>query len=237
MNQSLLDNGELVSWLNAMSRALADRNETALSAALTGFEAARMSTVTTQVRRVANNLQFALDHFQTDSKLMDLAQRQAPDARLRLAHVLRLTDDAAHRTMDLVERSCPLADHASTEAERLMLLQQQGTAAQQMMPQLAAFVTVVATTMGVLRNNLAEVLLAQGYQDISGQIVRSVMKLIQELELALADLLRIAGPEDMAAAVPASPTAGQGPVVPGVPQPSAVTGQLDVDALLTQMGV
>jgi chemotaxis protein CheZ len=237
MSRRLLDDAELLSWMNAMSRAVADGNEYALKIALSGFENARNSALTTQVRRVANDLQFALDHFHADAKLIDLAQRQVPDARLRLAQVLRLTNDAAHRTMDLVERSCPLADHATNEAERLMQLPQQGVAAAQMMPQLAAFVTLVATSIGAVRSNLAEVLIAQGYQDLSGQIIRGVMKLIQELELALDELLRIAGPGTLEAAARPSTLADQGPVVPGIPQPSAVAGQQDVDALLSQMGV
>jgi len=38
---------------------------------------------------------------------------------------------------------------------------------------------------------LTDVLLAQGYQDLSGQIIRNVMQLVDELELALVDLVRI----------------------------------------------
>ena len=45
--------------------------------------------------------------------------------------------------------------------------------------------------MGKVRANLSEVLLAQGYQDLTGQIIRGVMKLVGELEIALADLVRL----------------------------------------------
>ena len=45
--------------------------------------------------------------------------------------------------------------------------------------------------MDKVRGNLAEVLLAQGYQDLSGQIIRGVMKLVRELETALVDLVRL----------------------------------------------
>jgi chemotaxis protein CheZ len=242
MSQRLIDDAELLSWLRAMSRAAEERNEKALNAAVARFAAARGEAVTTQVRRVAIGLQFALDHFQTDSKLADLAQRQVPDARLRLAHVLRLTDDAAHRTMDLIERSCPLAERASAEATRLMALQSECVDGQQRGPQLSAFLTEMATSMGAVRSNLAEVLMVQGYQDLSGQIIRGVMKLIQELELALTELLRIAGPEKIetgktAASAVDDLATSQGPVVPGIPQPTAVSDQQDVDALLLKLGV
>jgi len=97
-------------WVAAMSRALEGGDAAAFDVALASFDEARNTGLTQQVRRIAIDLQAALHDFRVDSKLVDLAQRQVPDARHRLAHVLRLTDDAAHRTMDLVEQCCPLAD-------------------------------------------------------------------------------------------------------------------------------
>jgi chemotaxis protein CheZ len=237
MSTRLLDNSEFVSWLGAMSRALAEANEEALNAALVGFETARNATVSLQVRRVATELQYALDHFHAGAILVDMAQRRVPDARHRLAHVLRLTDDAAHRTMDLVERSAPLADHATQEADRLICRQQQGATVQQIAPQLTAFVTLVSASMGAVRSNLGEVLIAQGYQDLTGQIIRGVMKLTQELESSLADLLRIAGPDTEAEVIAPDAPGAYGPLVPSAAQNDAVEGQQDVDALLSQLGV
>jgi two-component system chemotaxis response regulator CheY len=196
MNKRLLDNTELLSWLQAMSRAVVEGDEDALAEALSGLVRLghpNVSNVTTQVRRVANDLQYALDRFQIDSKLIDMAQRQVPDARLRLEHVLRLTADAAHRTLDLVERSAPLAEHAAHEAQRLLSQHRRALASTSNEAQMLAFLTLVATSMTTVKRNLAEVLITQGYQDLSGQIIRGVMKQIQELELALSELLRIAG--------------------------------------------
>ena len=77
----------------------------------------------TSVRKVRGDLQAALERFRSDSRLPELTERQVPDARLRLAHVLKLTDDAAHRTMDLVDQSCPLVDAVAHEAQRLQAQQ------------------------------------------------------------------------------------------------------------------
>jgi len=226
MNKRLLDDVEFVFWLSAMARAQVEGDEQALAKALMKFEGVRSAAITTQVRRIANDMKCALDHFHADARLLELAQKQMPDARLRLAHVLKLTDDAAHRTLDLVERSAPLADHAAQEAQRLIASQQEGN---------TAFVKMIATSMAIVRSNLAEVLMAQGFQDLSGQIIRSVMKLIQDLDVALSELLHLTGPDP--AAINAHPAGVQGPQVPGIPSPSAVDGQQDVDALLSQLGV
>jgi len=81
------------------------------------------------------------------------------------------------------------------------------------------------------------VLLAQGYQDLTGQIIRSVMKLVGELELALANLARLSGDVVEHATMGDNPSAGQGPAVPGVSKGDHASGQTDVDALLSGLGM
>ena len=170
---------------SAPCRALQAGDADGFDAALAGLDQARGAEVTLQVRRVATGLQTALDRFRIDSKLIDLAQRQLPDARHRLAQVLRLSDDAAHRTMDLVEQCAPLADQTAEEAERLLGLHEANGLAPPLEPQILAFLKRAGVSMAAVRSNLGEVVLAQGHQDLSGQIIRGVMPLVSELEQAL----------------------------------------------------
>jgi chemotaxis protein CheZ len=89
-----------------------------------------------------------------------------------------------------------------------------------------------------VRGNLSEVLLAQGYQDLSGQIIRGVMKLVSELEVALADLIRLSkSGMEVSNAAKEEPARGFGPAVPGIDNGPAVSGQQDVDALLSGLGM
>lgn len=230
-------NNEYAPWLAAMSRALEAGDADGFDTALAGFDQARGAEVTMQVRRVATGLQTALDRFRIDAKLIDLAQRQVPDARHRLAHVLRLTDDAAHRTMDLVEQCGPLATQVAEEAERLLALHDADGSAPSLEPQIAAFLKRAGVSMAAVRSNLGEVLLTQGYQDLSGQIIRGVMTLVSELEEALGELVRIAGPAYESQPVSSNVSRGHGPVVPGISHGHAVSGQQDVDALLSDLGM
>jgi chemotaxis protein CheZ len=138
--------------------------------------------------------------------------------------------------MDLVEQCCPLADRLAQEAERLLGLQEADESPQQLRLRVTAFLQQAGTGMAVVRSNLAEVLLAQGYQDLSGQIIRGVMTLVDELEEALGELVRIAG-SDAAGRGGGSTLSGHGPVVPGINHGPAVGGQQDVDALLSDLGM
>ncbi len=89
--------------------------------------------------------------------------------------------------------------------------------------------------------------LAQGYQDLTGQILRGVIRLVDEVEVALVDLLRLSGSEpasretrearDDGATPPADLRRGVGPRVPGIAHGTAVNAQQDVDDLLSGLGV
>jgi chemotaxis protein CheZ len=200
-----------------------------------------------ELRKLTSDLQSALVRFSIDSRLVDLAEKEVPDARLRLDHVLKLTDEAAHRTMDLVEQSGPLADRTAKGADEILELWKRFRARsiavdefRQMVAQMDVFLTAASKDMGTVRSNLAEVLLTQGYQDLTGQIIRGVMKLVGELETALVELVRLskrgAKPsKEVASTEPAS--RGFGPAVPGVDHGPAVSGQQDVDALLSGLGM
>ena len=91
--------------------------------------------------------------------------------------------------------------------------------------------------MKVVRARLTDVLLAQGYQDLSGQIIRNVMQLVDELEMALGDLVRIDrfefDGERIASGAAAVDTGAYGPVVPGIAHGETVGGQEDIDAMLS----
>jgi chemotaxis protein CheZ len=100
------------------------------------------------------------------------------------------------------------------------------------------FLDAARTDMDKVRGNLSEVLLAQGYQDLSGQIIRGVMKLVSELEIALVDLVRLSKTGTMNVKPVSDETRrGFGPAVPGINNGPAVSDQQDVDALLSGLGM
>ncbi len=190
-----------------------------------------------ELRTLTVELQSALDRFSVESRLLDLAAKDVPDARQRLEHVLRLTDDAAHKTLELVEKSGPLADAAGQGAFALLASIDAGEPVE---THLRDFLCDTRAGMATLKENLSAVLLAQGYQDLSGQIIRGVMKLVGELEVALQGLVRISGYVP-GASLPQQPaetnSRGFGPVVPGVNHGPSVSGQGDVDSLLADLGM
>ena len=230
----------------ALAGALAAGDEQRFFTELDSLVQRREFTLFGELQKLTSDLQGALHRFRIDSRLVDLAEKEVPDARHRLEHVLKLTDEAAHKTMDLVEQSGPLAERTSRQAADIVVLWKKFRAREidltgfrDMLIRMDAFLDSACTDMDKVRGNLAEVVMAQGYQDLSGQIIRGVMKLVGELELALAELVRLSkvgGGKTAAAAVDES-ARGYGPVVPGVNHGPAVGDQEDVDALLSGLGM
>ena len=231
----------------ALAAALAKNDVASFFMELDALVQRRESALFGDLRKLTQNLQEALERFRIDSRLVDLAEKEVPDARHRLDHVLKLTADAAHRTMDLVEQSAPIAERTAQEAADIMPLWQRFRARnmaldefQSMIRRLDAFLEAARGDMGTVRNNLAEVLMAQGYQDLSGQIIRGVMKLVSELEDALVELVRLSklhGETRRGAGLSDDTRRGFGPMIPGIDNGPSVSDQQDVDALLSGLGM
>jgi chemotaxis protein CheZ len=199
-----------------------------------------------QLASLTSNLRNALDRFRLDSRLTALAEKEIPDARQRLSHVLKLTDAAAHRTLDLVEKSGPPADRTAREAAALTAPWERFRAGKigvaeylDLIQRIDHFLAAARTDSETVRANLAEVLLAQDYQDLTGQIIRGVMNLVAEVEVVLVDLTRLTGRDQNApAGADAASSRGHGPAIPGVDHGGAtVNGQADIDALLSDLGM
>ena len=195
------------------------------------------------LREITDDLAGALSRFRSETRLDELARENVPDARLRLEHVLRLTDAAAHQTLDLVEQAYPIAERIARRASELAGRHRQGRAEADV--EIESFLEEIATDVDRVRAQLSEVLLAQGYQDLTGQIIRGILGLVTVVESTLTRLIalspaeashRLSGrPVDLEARH-AAMLAGCGPDVPQVEAGPVVGGQCDADALLREFG-
>jgi chemotaxis protein CheZ len=230
----------------ALRQALEAGDETRFLTALDALTGLRERGLWDSLRQLDLRLRAALDQFRLDPRLLRLADKEIPDARSRLDHVLRLTDEAAHRTMDLVEGSTPLVARTAAAAAALGIecrrARESGLPVAQL-PELLARLESHCTSVHAdgekVRGNLNEVLMAQSYQDLSGQIIRRVIELVAQLEAELARLVqdsdRMASAGGIELATKDDASRGLGPVVPGVSL-NTVDGQQDVDELLALGG-
>ena len=231
-------------FFESLSKAFAAGHREAFLEVVDRIVETRAHALYQNLRDLSGGIRSALDQFQLNSRLATLAGKEVPDARVRLDHALKLTEDGAHRTLDLVERSCPLSDNIAKGAAALGVtlrsmrdVMTQTTAFPEVLARLDEFLVLAQRDSEVVRANLTDVLMAQSYQDLSGQIIRGVITLVGEVERTLAQLATLTGHgSDTSAPLPASPTNGFGPAIPGLTT-GAVSEQNDVDALLADLGM
>ncbi|MDX9739886.1 MAG: protein phosphatase CheZ [Gammaproteobacteria bacterium] len=229
---------ELVAAWNA-------RDERRFVAQLDALAATHDHMLLKNVGELTRGIETALERFCVDARVEDLSRKEVPDARVSLEHVLKLTDEAAHRTMDLVEQSHVPAESILQGVNHVLPNWQQwreGELSEEqrvaLLGEMSGFLAAAHENAERIRANLSEVLLAQGYQDLSGQIIRSVMNLIDEIQEALAGMVALSrGQEVIYRAREPVPNGACGPQVPGVAKGQAVGGQDEVDLLLSGLNL
>jgi chemotaxis protein CheZ len=197
---------------------------------------------------LTRDLHEALKSFRVDTRIGEIAETEIPDARERLNHVISVTEQAAHRTLTAVETSLPLVDELGSTAhelaERWQRFRQRELSAdefRELSRDVAAFLQLAEAHGAGLQRSLTDALMAQDYQDITGQIIRRVISLVQEVEDSLVELVRISGARFAEEKPKPADTPeqdinkGHGPAVPGQ-DAGVVTGQDEVDDLLSSLG-
>ena len=248
MSQSDSLHGRYRSFVADLTGALDANDEAAFRGAFECLRGALNVELNPELKRLTENAQSALRRFREEARLDALAAEEVPDARKRLAHVVKLTDEAAHRTLDLIDKAGPLIEHTARDATQLLAEWSAGGPRElaSAAPLAGAGARLCRTrTLGCrrcVRGFLSQMLLAQGYQDLTGQIIRSVIALVGELETVLgaargarqrrrhpahagADVGREAG---MAARHRAAGSRASS-------NHDAVSGQDDIDALIASM--
>ena len=212
-------------------------------AQLSGF---RDSQLFQEVGRLTRELHDSINGFVADSRIADIAQSDMPDAAERLNYVIKMTEEAANTTLGAVEEAMPLANTLRNDSKRLAFSWEQFNARKmnvedfrELSNELGVFFQDTQNNSEALNGKLSEVLLAQGYQDLTGQIISKVIDLVGDVEGKLVELVRISGAHVAAEEKETKKERdieAAGPVVPGVDKGDTLDGQDDVDDLLSSLG-
>ncbi|MBT4837758.1 MAG: protein phosphatase CheZ [Methylococcales bacterium] len=203
-----------------------------------------------ELGKLTRDLHDALSGFQIDSGFSNLAEKEIPDAKERLNYVITMTDDAAHKTLSAIEACFPVADDIENHAkelggkwEKFRKRDMNVEEFRAMSADLENFLASTSKSTALMNSKLNEVLMAQGFQDLSGQIIRKVIKLVQDVEDNMVEIIRIAGkgmtPSDDSTTQEQQKIEKSelsGPAIPGMEEATIVSGQDEVDDLLSSLG-
>ncbi|CAI3788946.1 Protein phosphatase CheZ [Pseudomonas sp. MM227] len=210
-----------------------------------------------EVGKLTRELHSAIVSFQIDPNIPQAEEvSQITDATERLSYVVRLTENAANRTMDLVEQSTPVLNTLSAEAsalsadwQRFMRREVAADEFRELARRVDSFLTRSEQGNREVASHLNDIVLAQDYQDLTGQVIKRVTALVTEVESNLLKLVLMASQVDRFAGIQHDheqlraekdqekhPAKGEGPQIHADKREDVVSGQDDVDDLLSSLG-
>ncbi len=185
-----------------------------------------------------------LNSFRRDIDLANIAGQDFPDAKERLNYVITMTQQAADRTLNSVEESLPLCDSLTRNTNELKLrwnrFKSRDMSADEfrsLVRDIDGFLDASSRDSEKLKESLNDILMAQDYQDLTGQIIRRVIELVDNVEKSLVNLIKVSG-ERIAPLENKKSDRDvlEGPQIPGMKSDTAVNGQDEVDDLLSSLG-
>lgn len=174
-------------------------------------------------------------------KTLERAVGKMPDTRDRLNYISTLTEQAAVKTLNAVEEAKPMQQKLESEAAQLSARWQELFERKLDTEQFKSLVQQTRSYLGEVPLNtkatnakLMDIVVAQDYQDLTGQVLKKLADTVQQLENQLVAILIESLPEDKKRDVDSSLL--NGPVVNADGRSDVVTSQAQVDELLESLG-
>ncbi len=202
-----------------------------------------------ELGKLTRDFHEALNSFRADENLVSLAEEEIPNAKERLYYVINKTEEAANKTLNAVEDAMPLCDAIeekscglNTTWDRFTRRELSAQEFRELSREIAGFLTGTSEDVMKVRSKLNDILIAQDFQDITGQIIRKVIVLVESVEANLVNLVRMGG-DSRTHFNPKNKVAEreqegklEGPQIPGKELDGAVKNQDEVDDLLSSLG-
>lgn len=129
-------------------------------------------------------------------KMIEQVAHEIPDARDRLNYVAKMTEQAAERVLNATDIATPLQDELGTQATALQakwqailanpsLRRDYNEAAEETLQ----FLSKTNQNTEATKAQLMEIMMAQDFQDLTGQVIKKITVLAVELEKQLVQVL------------------------------------------------
>ena len=174
-------------------------------------------------------------------RALEEAAKAIPDARQRLAYVAQMTEQAASRVLNATDVAKPIQDRLQSQAMGLSSRWDRllgGDLSVEEFKTLAgdthAYLNEVPKQTEATSEQLMEIMMAQDFQDLTGQVIKKIVDLAQSMETQLLQVLIEAMPADMKAGAPEGLM--NGPAMNAAGRADVVNSQEQVDDLLESLG-
>jgi chemotaxis protein CheZ len=205
-----------------------------------------------EIGRLTRALHESIKNFKLDSSVQG-AGSEIDGAHEGLNYVVDLTAKAANKTMDMVDAALPLSGAISSEAigikkdwDRFLNKDLSAADFRDLTKRISTFLDSTDKHTKKLNGNLNEILLAQDFQDLTGQVLQKITAMVTDVESRLVSLVAMAGQVDQMTGIQhkkldtkgekEDPLKGVGPQINAEDKDDVASNQVDVDDLLSSLG-
>ena len=154
------------------------------------------SSVLNSVGHLTRQLHDTLAELGYDKQLQECTAAVLPDARQRLAYVVTLTEQAASRALNAVELATPVQEGLAADAQALAGRWDATFRGESGVDEFKVLAKATRDYLGAVpertdatRDHLREIMMAQEFQDLTGQVLKRITELASNLETQLLMLL------------------------------------------------
>jgi chemotaxis protein CheZ len=167
---------------------------------------------------------------------LQLAADGLPDARSRLSYIAKKTGEAADKVLNSVDQAKSEHHHISAETRRIAKAIVADPVKAVASGAVMNFVGDVEAATARIDLHLTDIMMAQDFHDLTGQVVAKVVSLAADLEDSLVKLLVQAAPPEAVKVIEHSTATLNGPVVNAEGRTDVVANQCEVYDLLESLG-
>ncbi|MEE9332033.1 MAG: protein phosphatase CheZ [Methylophilaceae bacterium] len=175
-------------------------------------------------------------------KMIEKAAHDIPDARDRLSYVATMTEQAANRVLNATDIATPLQDAIVSQATSLETRWQEvlKTSPQPECKEMAEatliFLKQTVENANTTKAQLMEIMMAQDFQDLTGQVIKKITALAHTIEQDLVRTLVDFAPNKPVPVLEKNDGLLNGPQIAPQDSVNAVSNQEQVDDLLDSLG-
>jgi chemotaxis protein CheZ len=203
-------------------------------------EASEHDEMLSRVGQITRTLHDSLRELGFD-KVLEKATADIPDVRERLNYVAKMTEQAAQRVLNATDNAIPLQERIDAGADEIINGWQAAMKAPFSEANYRDMATLTMQCLSDMRNDtsatkqqLMDIMMAQDFQDLTGQVIRKVSDLAHGLEQQLVQLLIDYAPAEMRKE--SSGSLLNGPQINPENKSDVVSDQGQVDDLLDSLG-
>lgn len=196
--------------------------------------------------KMARQLHDSLRELGYDRTLADVVHDKIPDARERLTYIAQMTEQAASRVLNAADIAKPVQDQLilrsselSTRWDRMFANQLSVDEFKALASDTRGYFNETPAKLQVASDQLMEIILAQDFQDLTGQVIKKVVEMVHNIETQMLNVLIETMPEARKTEARKSDAMDglmNGPVINAEGRGDVVTSQAQVDDLLESLG-